>query len=114
MGIVIGRFRIRLELYSVTSEQNEVGEYIQSRTLLKKVWAEFADMSGSETFQANELTANRFASFNVRTLDVPAGFDENCFVKYKGLFYDVVSVKEIAPAYKNITQFNVINKDNAQ
>ena len=114
MAIIIGRYRIRLEFFKQVSTQNDVGEFVNSRVSMGKVWAEFVDNSGSETFQASEITANRFATFNIRALSLPAGIDENCFVKYKGLYYDIVSFKEIQPSYKNIIQMAVINKDNAQ
>lgn len=113
MGIIIGKYRTRIGLYRKDTVQNSVGEYITTRTLIKSVWAQFVDNSGTENFQASELTANLFATFNVRTLSLPTDFNYMYFVNYKGNYYDVSSIKEIEPTYKNITQIACVHKDNS-
>lgn len=81
----------RIKIQSpVTSKDDYNQDEVTSWSDFATVWSSVEDSSGSETLQANQITAVRTTSFDIRYLD---GVTEKMRVLFEGRHYDIVSIQ---------------------
>lgn len=94
MDIDAGDLIHRIAIYARTRVQDADGYYTESERLVRRCWAKFSRMSGTEISRANADYTEIKVRFLIRAASVP--IDRKMLVRYGGDDYDIVYVNDYA------------------
>lgn len=87
----IGRLDRRIVIQQPVNTKDEYGQETKPTwTTFATPWAKLEDKGGSESYQADQLTASRTTVFTIRWID---GLTEMMRVLYNYRYYDIQSIK---------------------
>ena len=88
----IGRLDRKIVIENQTFSNNSIGEYTSSWSTFHTAFSSVTKVSGSESVQADQITATNKVRFKIRFFD---GINEAMRVLYNGNYYDIVEVQEL-------------------
>ena len=80
----------RIVIEQSTETTDSYNQAIKTWSILATVWAQVEDKSGSEGYQAEQLTTVRSTVFTIR---YKAGIEERMRILYRNRYYDIHSIK---------------------
>ena len=88
----IGRMDRLIRIQSLIVSQNGYGEEIESWVTVAQVWAQVADMRGSERFLSEQRQEDRVIIFKIRYL---SSLTAKHRVIYEGRAYNILGLSEV-------------------
>lgn len=86
----IGKLDRKIIIQTKTNASDEYNQPISTWTTFANPWAKVQDGSGSESFQADQLTAYRDTVFTIRYL---SGLNETMRILYNYQYYNIRLIK---------------------
>ena len=105
----IGRLDRRIVIQESTLTKDEYGQETTTWATFFTVWAKVEDRSGSEGYQADQLTATRNTVFTIRWI---AGLTEKMRILYNYDYYDIQYIK--SPDRKRTLEVGTIKVDDPE
>lgn len=105
----IGRLDRRIVIQESTLTKDEYGQEMTAWGTFATVWAKVEDKSGSESYQADQLTATRMTVFTIRWI---AGLTEKMRILYNYDYYDIQAIK--SPDRKRTLQVEALKVDDPE
>ena len=88
----IGRLDRKIVVEQETFSNNSIGEYTSAWSVFHSAFASVAKVSGSESVEADQITATNKVRFKIRFFD---GINESMRVLYNGSYYDIIEIQEL-------------------
>lgn len=110
----IGRLRQRIQVYSLNgTEEDEFGQITNGLTLLGEVWGDLYPVRGQEFYEVQKIQSKVTHKCYVRWRESFAGLDSNCYIKHKGVTYDIYSATDVDMQHKliEIYCYQRVNKE---
>lgn len=110
----IGRLRQRIQVYSLNgTEEDEFGQITNGLTLLGEVWGDLYLVRGQEFYEVQKIQSKVTHKCYVRWRESFAGLDSNCYIKHKGVTYDIYSATDVDMQHKliEIYCYQRVNKE---
>lgn len=110
----IGRLRQRIQVYSLNgTEEDEFGQITNGLTLLGEVWGDLYPVRGQEFYEVQKIQSKVTHKCYVRWRESFAELDSNCYIKHKGVTYDIYSATDVDNQHKliEIYCYQRVNKE---
>ncbi|MBQ1296229.1 MAG: phage head closure protein [Clostridiales bacterium] len=110
----IGRLRQRIQVYSLNgTEEDEFGQITNGLTLLGEVWGDLYPVRGQEFYEVQKIQSKVTHKCYVRWRESFAKLDSNCYIKHKGVTYDIYSATDVDMQHKliEIYCYQRVNKE---
>ncbi|MBQ1574269.1 MAG: phage head closure protein [Clostridiales bacterium] len=110
----IGRLRQRIQVYSLNgTEEDEFGQITNGLTLLGEVWGDLYPVRGQEFYEVQKIQSKVTHKCYVRWRESFAELDSNCYIKHKGVTYDIYSATDVDMQHKliEIYCYQRVNKE---
>lgn len=88
----IGLMDRRVTIEQLTTVADEYNQKIPTWATFRVVWAEMMDRSGSESYQADQLTASRNTVWRIRFI---SSLNETMRIRYQGRVYNIEAIKRL-------------------
>jgi SPP1 family predicted phage head-tail adaptor len=100
MDVNIGELNKRIDIISITTEDNENGFPIPKETVFYSCWAKYSQTSGTELTKADADFSDVKCRFLIRY--TPKEITRKMFVKYKGKNYNIAYLNEYGDSHEFI------------